>query len=87
MQPRTPAGKGRSANTVLISETWQAETVSYRHRYRCWLCKSKGAIEFEPDASEPSWTECHECGIDNEIPPGLYDRPVILPGNVPSRVF
>jgi hypothetical protein len=33
----------------------------------------------------PSWTECHDCGFDNEIPPGLYDLPALIQGYVPSR--
>ena len=64
-----------------------APDVPYRHHYRCGLCKCEGVLEFEPDASEPSWTECHHCGLDNEISPGLYDQPAIIPGHVPSRVF
>lgn len=64
-----------------------AEVAPYRHRYRCWLCKFKGVLEFEPDALGPSWTECHHCGLDNEIPPGLYDRPAIISGHVPSRMM
>jgi hypothetical protein len=59
---------------------------SYRHRYRCWLCKGEGVLEFEPDAL-PSWTECHHCGIDNEIPPGLHDRPAVIQGHVPGRII
>jgi hypothetical protein len=59
----------------------------YRHRYQCWACRYAGVLEFEPDASEAGWTECHYCGIDNEIPPGLYDRPALIPGQVPSRII
>ena len=64
-----------------------AADIPYRHHYRCWLCKCEGVLEFEPDASEPSWTECHHCGLHNEISPGLHDRPAIIPGLVPSRIF
>jgi hypothetical protein len=64
-----------------------ATDIPYRHHYRCWLCKCEGVLEFEPDASEPSWTECHHCRLDNEISPGLYDRPAIIQGQVPSRIF
>jgi hypothetical protein len=64
-----------------------AADVAYRHHYRCWLCKCEGVLEFEPDASEPSWTECHHCGVHNEISPGVYDRAAIIPGHVPSRIF
>ena len=64
-----------------------AADVAYRHHYRCWLCKYEGVLEFEPDALEPSWTECHYCGLHNEISPGLYDTPAVIPGHVPSRIF
>jgi hypothetical protein len=60
--------------------------VPYRHHYRCCLCDYEGVLEFEPDASEPSWTECHDCGFDNEIPPGVYVRPTIIQGYVPCRI-
>jgi len=59
----------------------------YRHHYRCWLCNCEGVLEFEPDASKPSWTECHHCGLHNEISPGMYEQPAIIPGRVPSRIF
>jgi len=61
--------------------------VSYRHRYKCWACECEGVLEFEPDALEPSWTECHHCGIDNEIPPGVYVCPAVIPGHVPARII
>lgn len=64
-----------------------ARTVCHRHRYRCWLCKYEGVLEFEPNPSGPSWTECHHCGIDNEIPLGAYERPVLIAGHVPSRMI
>ena len=51
------------------------------------LSATSGVLEFEPDALQPSWTECHHCGLDNEIPPGLYDRPAIIQGDVPSRMM
>jgi hypothetical protein len=70
-----------------IPEVTVAPHVPYRHHYRCWLCKCEGVLEFAPDASEPSWTECRHCGLDNEIPPGLFDPPAIIPGHVPSRMF
>lgn len=60
--------------------------VLYRHRYLCWICRHEGVLEFEPGTLEPSWTECHHCGLDNEIPPGRYDRPTVIPGQVPSRI-
>ena len=63
-----------------------APDVPYRHHYRCWLCKCEGVLEFEPDASGPSWTECQHCGFDNEIPPGVYHRPTIIPGHISSRI-
>ena len=25
--------------------------------------------------------------LDNEIAPGLYDRPAVIPGRVPERIF
>lgn len=61
--------------------------VSYRHQYLCWACRCAGVLEFEPDASGPGWTECHHCGIDNEILPGQYGRPTVIPGRVPSRII
>lgn len=64
-----------------------APTVSYRHRYLCWACRCSGVMEFEPDATEPSYTECHQCGIDNEIPPGLHEQPAIISGQVPTRII
>ncbi len=64
-----------------------APDVAYRHHYRCWFCKCEGVLEFEPDAWWPSWTECHHCGLPNEIAPGLYDQPALIPGHVPSRMF
>ena len=64
-----------------------APVVPYRHRYQCWACRCAGVLEFEPDPLEPSWTECHHCGLDNEIAPGLYDRPAVIPGQVPERIF
>ena len=63
------------------------EIAPYRHHYRCCLCDCEGVLEFEPDASGPHWTECHDCGFDNEIPPGLYDRPAIIQGYIPSRMI
>ena len=65
----------------------EVEVVPYRHYYRCWLCKYEGILQFEPDASRSSWTECDRCGLDNEILPGVYDRPATIAGNVPSRMF
>ena len=65
----------------------EVEIVPYRHHYRCWLCKYDGVLEFEPDAFRPSWTECHHCGLDNEISPGVYDRPAIIQGYVPCRMM
>jgi hypothetical protein len=65
----------------------EVEIVHYRHQYRCCLCEYEGVLEFEPDASRPSWTECHDCGFDNEIPPGVYDRPAIIQGYVPCRMI
>ena len=61
--------------------------VPYRHRYRCCLCEYEGILEFEPGAFGPSWTECHDCGFDNEIPPGVYNRPAIIQGYVPRRMM
>jgi len=85
---RTLIGKALCAYIGTNNKTCQPRsTVSYRHRYRCWLCRYEGVLEFEPDASEPGWTECHDCGTDNEIPPGLYDRPALISGHVPSRIF
>ena len=63
------------------------ETAPYRHLFRCWLCKYEGVLEFEPDALQPSWTECGYCRLDNEIPPGVYNGPTIIPGHVPSRMI
>ena len=65
----------------------KGEIVSYRHHYRCCLCEYEGVLEFEPDASGPSWTECHDCGFDNEIPSGVYDRPAIIQGYVRCRMM
>ena len=64
-----------------------APDVPYRHHYRCWLCKCEGVLEFEPDASGPGWTECQHCGLDNEIPPGVYERPAIIQGHVACRMI
>lgn len=36
---------------------------------------------------EPSSTACHQCGIDNEIVVGLYDRPTIILGQVQRLVL
>ena len=63
------------------------EIAPYRHHYRCFLCEYISVLEFEPDAAEPNWTECHNCGFDNEIPPGPYDRPAIVQGFVPSQLI
>ena len=63
------------------------EIASYRHHYRCCLCDCEGVLEFEPDASGPSWTECQHCGLDNEIPPGVHERPGIIQGHVACRVI
>ena len=65
----------------------EEETALYRHQFQCWLCKHEGVLEFEPDALQPSWTECHNCELDNEIPPGVYDRPAMILGHVPSRMI
>ncbi len=65
----------------------EVEIVPYRHHYRCWLCKYEAVVEFEPDACKPSWTECQHCGLDNEIPPGVYDRPATIQGYVPCRII
>ena len=59
----------------------------YRHHYRCCLCEYEGVLEFEPDPFGPTWTECHDCGFDNEIPPGVYNWPAIIQGYVPSRMM
>lgn len=61
--------------------------VSYRHHYHCWACRCAGVLEFEPDDSEPSWTECRHCGIDNEISPGHYEQRAIIAGQVPTRII
>jgi len=65
----------------------EVEVVPFRHQYRCCLCGYEGVLEFEPDVSGPHWTECHDCGFDNEISPGLYDRPAIIQGYIPSRIL
>ena len=65
----------------------KGKIVPYRHYYRCCLCDYEGVLEFEPDAFGPSWTECHDCGFDNEIPPGVYDRPAVIQGYVPRRMM
>jgi len=65
----------------------EVEIIPYRHHYRCWLCKYEGVLEFEPDASWPSWTECQHCGLDNEIPPGVHERPGIIQGHVACRMI
>ena len=65
----------------------EGEIVPFRHHYRCCLCEYEGVLEFEPDAFSPGWTECHDCGFDNEIAPGVYDRPTVIPGYVPSRII
>lgn len=88
MRPRLSIDPALGANAGIQGEAGPFRTaVSYRHRYRCWVCKWEGVLEFEPHPLEPGWTECHHCGIDNEIPAGLYDRPTIIPGHVPSRIF
>ena len=87
MRPRTLIGQSVHTHIAVHGGSCQLPPVfSYRHRYQCWACKFVSVLEFEPDASEPSWTECHECGIDNEIAPGLYDRPAVIPGHVPNRI-
>ena len=63
------------------------EIAPYRHQFRCWFCEYEGVLEFEPDALQPSWTECGHCGLDNEIPPGVYNGPALIPGQVPSRML
>jgi hypothetical protein len=70
-----------------VTEVAVAPDVPYRHHYRCWLCKCEDVLEFEPDASEPSWTECHHCGLPNEISAGVYDLSAIIPGHVSNRIF
>ena len=65
----------------------EVEIVPYRHHYQCCLCGYEGVLEFEPDALQPSWTECHDCGFDNEIPTGVYNRPAIIEGYIPSRMI
>ena len=65
----------------------EVEIVPCRHHYRCWLCKYEAVLEFEPDACKPSWTECQHCGLDNEISPGVYEQPAVIPGHVPSRII
>jgi len=73
---------GRDARVgTVVSDVWP------RHHYRCWLCHCDGVLEFEPDASEPSWTECHHCGLTNEIASGSYERGAIIPGHVPCRIL
>ena len=87
---RLPSFMGQAswANAGMQGESCPFKAaIPYRHRYRCWACRCEGVLEFEPDALEPGWTECHHCGIDNEILPGLYDRPAVIPGQVPSRIF
>ena len=69
------------------TEVGVAPDQRFRHQFRCWLCQCANVLEFEPDASEPSWTECHECGLLNEIAPGVYDLSAIIPGHMPSRMF
>jgi hypothetical protein len=88
MRPRSWIEEVLGADDGTEGKFFQSkQTVSYRHRYQCWACKCTGVLEFEPDVSEPGWTECHHCGIDNEIPPGLHDRPALILGQVPSRVI
>ena len=65
----------------------EVEIAPCRHHYRCWLCNYEGVLEFEPDASWPSWTECQHCGLDNEIPPGVHERPGIIQGHVACRMI
>jgi hypothetical protein len=85
MRPHVLLGQMLRAHLVVVAESAQL-TPSYRHRYVCWACKYAGVLEFEPKASEPSWTECHHCGVDNEITAGLRERPTVIPGRVPSRI-
>jgi hypothetical protein len=88
MRPRTLFDKALRAHSEWDSELRQPPpVVSDRHRYQCWACRCAGVLEFEPDPLEPSWTECHHCGLDNEIAPGPYDRPAVIPGRVPDRIF
>ena len=88
MRPHVLFGQALRSHVESCTKSVELTPVfSYRHRYLCWACKCAGVLEFEPDAFEPGWTECHHCGIDNEIPPGLYDRPAIIPGHVPSRII
>ncbi len=87
MQPRTQIAKGLCTNLMVREDSSSPPVLVHRHRYRCWLCKYEGVLEFEPDSSAPGWTECHHCGIDNEIPGGVYQQPLIIAGHVPSRMF
>lgn len=82
MRPRTLIAS--FAQTV---KSQPESIVSFRHQYQCWFCKSEGVLEFEPEVLQPSSVECHHCGIDNEIPPGLYDRPAVIPGNAPVQIL
>jgi hypothetical protein len=43
-----------------MHEVAVAPNIGHRHRYRCRLCTS--VLEFEPEVSQPSWTECPHCG-------------------------
>lgn len=88
MRPLLLLGQALGAHIKINTEPMQLlPVVSYRHRYLCWACRCAGVLEFEPAASESSWTECHHCGIDNEIPAGLYGQPAIIRGQVPSRII
>jgi hypothetical protein len=73
---------GRDMHGVAV-----APNIGYGHRYQCWLCKCTSVLEFEPEVSQPSWTECPHCGLNNEINAGLYHCPAIIPGQVPSRII
>jgi hypothetical protein len=80
----------RAGEALVIGPGIRGEAVTadlpYRHHYRCWLCKHEDVLAFEPDASQPSWAECDHCGLDNEIPAGVYDRPALIPGHIPTRI-
>ena len=53
---------------------------------RCFLCGHESGLPLPLDIDQTNWIECEECGLDNEIPPGGFDGPVVV-GRVPTRIF
>ena len=53
---------------------------------RCFLCGHLSAIHLPLARDQANWIECEYCGLDNEIPQGTREVPVV-DGRVPTRLF